>query len=284
MAKHYGIDCRGRFLTQKVDVVPAFDTSYKGAMMHDTGNNSFIFGGQGGWVTFGYPSKAVYPEVFTDAGSFFITIGSGQIVIDEYVKFSIRGFYYYNTKDFSSEERTFTTLASHEYHLRFSRLGVPGLSVDPETFYMVAKGNATYNPTALDEDDPAFDTTYDDILIARVTTDESNAITVLRLANREHLIQNTRQTLDLGTVAAYGSPGDSVDVPDAAVTLNWARTPMTYIGIERVTSVEGVIDNKERGTVGVINRYQVQWSCQFQNITAGSVSPTAHMNYLCISM
>ena len=48
-------------------------------------------------------------------------------------------------------------------------------------------GDVAYNPAALAEDNPAFDSTYDDMLVARIVTDASNVATITNLANKDAL-------------------------------------------------------------------------------------------------
>lgn len=168
----------------------------------------------------------IYPEVLTADGKPTVTSSTGQVVLASGIAFTHRGLNRYSTDQFSSGARTFATVASKTYHLRWY---APGHSLAPKATYPFGRimlrdlADAAYNPTALAESSRTFDTTYDDMLLARVVTNGANAPTVTTLVNKQNLFATASKTsFSTSTTTWTGLAG-------AAVTLNWARTPRNHL-------------------------------------------------------
>lgn len=109
----------------------------------------------------------------------------------------------------------FVTDPSKTYHLRWN---------PTDGFVLRDLASGTYNPGTLAETDKAFDSSYDDMLVARLVTNSSNVVTVTNLINKDRLTgrlslqgQNWRQ----GALVQER-------VGDFSGSLNWARTPKTF--------------------------------------------------------
>lgn len=106
----------------------------------------------------------------------------------------------------------FTTVASKTYHLRW----------DPTNgFRLRDLADAAYNAGTLAETVPFFDTSYDDVLWARVITNSSNVATITNLINKDRYVtwlQDTKvPNVSLGTNGSRAS---------FSFTYNLARTPV----------------------------------------------------------
>lgn len=159
----------------------------------------------------------VYPHVTVNGGVVSISSSNGQVVVNTGQTFIHRGGTLYSLNDFNLAARTFATVASKTYHLRWRyNAGTPTLTLTDVT-------DGTYNPAAKAEVDPAFDSTYDDMLIARVVTDAANNPTVTALKNLHQLYARFEKT-------TYEFDNSSwAPLPTLPGTVNWARTPRASI-------------------------------------------------------
>ena len=167
----------------------------------------------------------IWPEVQTDDGTFNITSpGAGQARLPADVTFTHRGVVNYTTV-----ETDFTLYPSRTYHVRWN----------PDDGWTAEDLSDTdYNPSALVDTDEAFDTTYDDMIAARLVTNATNTVTITNLANKNRLTYtDTASKVLQNTAAAWDT------LSDTAVDLNWARTPILYD-----LSLEGVHSNSTVST------------------------------------
>jgi hypothetical protein len=178
---------------------------------------TLVAGVGGDPVTFGY--NPVYPHVTVNGGVVSVSGTNGQVVVNAGQTFIHRGGTLMTLDDFDLGERTFATVASKTYHLRWRfNAGTPLL-------VLVDVADGTYNPTAKAEADIAFDTTFDDMLIARVVTNGSNDTTVTALKNLSHLAASFAKT----SKEWRTSPASWDGMPILTGTVNWARTPRCSI-------------------------------------------------------
>lgn len=165
----------------------------------------------------------IFPEFQTS--DFKINVASpatGTVRIPSGVTFLHRGIYLVETT-----QEDFATSASKTYHVRWNP--VDGYSLND-------LADAGYNPSGYAEINTSFDSTYDDMLIARVVTNSSNIATITNLANAAVL---TRQQTLAGTNGRSLNLNPSFfDIDD---TYNWARTPSNY-----VLSPAKVVNNTDR--------------------------------------
>lgn len=152
----------------------------------------------------------IYPEVETAGNLLTLAAGSGTLIIGAGQTWLWRGHRRYSSDDYLLAARTLAHSASKTYHLRWSGSG---------GFVLRDLANSTYNPTAAGEDDPRFDTTYDDMLIARVVTSAGNVATVTGRANAVRL-----KAEFASTGPAYSILNESYQYA-CTFSVNWARTP-----------------------------------------------------------
>ena len=158
----------------------------------------------------------IYPEVLNADGRIVCTSpGTGQVRVPGGVNFLHRGIWLVTTS-----QTDIATDASKTYHLRWT-------PADGIVLRDLASG--TYNPGTLPESDPTFDSTYDDMLIARVVTNSSNVPTVTNLANKAQL--SDIQVLDGTRITPAGGDGTRYTFSS---TLNWARTPKFLHSVRRI--------------------------------------------------
>lgn len=156
-----------------------------------------------------------YPDVLNVDGHLSVVSPStGLVRVPAGLDFMHRGIYRVTTA-----QTDFPTDPSKTYHLRWN---------PSDGFVLRDLASGTYNPGSLAEVNPVFDSTYDDMLVARVITNSSNAATVTNLINRNVLRFK-------GTLS--GSPGADNGVNGAQFSfsqvLNMARTPdMSYPIVE----------------------------------------------------
>lgn len=152
----------------------------------------------------------IYPEVQTTDGKMGVTsTGAGNVRVPGGVSFLRRGI-----KSYTTAQTDFVTTASKTYHVRWN--AVDGLSLKDLS-------DIGYNPGGLAESNVAFDSTYDDMLIARVTTNSSNLPTITNLVNKNRLgIAATLTGTSITDVTA--------DVSKANISgiFDWARSPTSF--------------------------------------------------------
>lgn len=118
---------------------------------------------------------AMHPRVLTVSGKLAFTTGAGSVTLSAEQGFVFRGLFGFSTDDLAT--RTLATQPSKTYHVRIRHNdGTPALALKD-------LADAAYNPGALLETHPSFDTSYDDLFAARVTTDAANVPTVRPLVN-----------------------------------------------------------------------------------------------------
>jgi hypothetical protein len=171
-------------------------------------------GGGGGGTPADFTLMPIYPHITVGSGIMSFTAGAGSVAVPDGQTFIHRGGKLYNSTDTASAARTFTTAANKTYHLRWRyNAGAPA-------FGLYDLADAGYNPTSAAETIAAFDSAYDDMLIARVVTNGANVPTVTALKNLHHLAFS-------GVLA--GTDGQSLGASGANFlvqnTLNWARSP-----------------------------------------------------------
>lgn len=193
--------------------------SSAGAFLIEPWANALLFANAGA------SNIPLMPEVNeTDNELVVSNLGGGTLEVNTSQVFIWRGWTQINTASFSAGERQFNTVANKTYHLRWHATGTgdaaPASTYPNGRFVLEDLSDAGYNPSTLAETDRAFDSTYDNMLIARVVTDGSNVPTITELANRNRL--HTVETLSGAPTSNSGANGANWT---KSFTLNWARTP-----------------------------------------------------------
>jgi hypothetical protein len=160
----------------------------------------------------------IYPEGLSADGRIPVFApGAGQVRLPAGYEFLHRGIFLVTT-----EQIDFATTANKTYHLRWS---------PSEGFALRDLANAAYNPAALAESNPVFDSGYDDVLWAKVTTNASNIANVVNLANKSSFRRTDRLEF-----LFIGASLDWVELANSGVELNWARTPVAFPSLSHVSS------------------------------------------------
>ena len=190
----------------------------------------------------------IFPEVTTNNGVIAVTdLGTGNIRIPASATILHRGIRTYTTV-----QTDLATVLSKTYHLRWN----------PTTgFALKDLSDTGYNPTVAAETNAAFDSTYDDMLVARIVTNSSNVPTITNLTNKARLETSGEFLLDAASVV------HNDEVPAATLgygtnqSVNWARTPRTAIRSQTGfdTQQAGAPGNRSiNWGVIPISRYQVR--------------------------
>lgn len=152
----------------------------------------------------------VYPEILSADGRLNVSIpATGTIRLPGGVSWIRRGVVAMTTV-----ETDFNTVASKTYHLRWT-LGAGYVLKD--------LADPAYNPGTLGENNPAFDSTYDDMLIARIVTNSGNLATITNLANKHDL--STAVIVEGTDLRQVGANGSNALVNH---TLSWGRKPRSF--------------------------------------------------------
>jgi len=153
----------------------------------------------------------IFPDVQNVDGRIGITAPStGTIRVPGGVTFLHRGIFPVTTA-----QEDFATAASKIYHLRWR----------PDAgFVLLETGDATYNPTSLAETDAAFDSKYDDMLVARIITNASNIATITNLRNQNRILLEVQNNGNITT-----APGSNLAERTAQFSWNLARRPVVAV-------------------------------------------------------
>lgn len=157
----------------------------------------------------------IFPEVLTADGRLTITSpSSGTVLVAPTGILRHRGIFDVNMADIAEVNRTFSVLPSKVAHLRWSPSG--GLALR----YL---DDPLYNAGSASEDSVQFDSTFDDVLLARIITDASAVPVITRLSNRAQLTLSK-----ILTQTSYSTDGGGSDWFTFLDVYDWARAPTTF--------------------------------------------------------
>lgn len=202
----------------------------------------------------------IFPEIQSADGKMNVTSPSaGTVQVPTAVTFTHRGIYPVSTSDYIEDDRTFTTLANKTYHLRWTPVG---------GFALEDLADSGYNASVLAESNTAFDSSYDDMLVARVVTNASNVATITNLVNRSQITLS-----EILTGTNIRSSGTNNTLFDFESTFDWARTPSTWsfyvasrvnnqgtdadFNIRPIGEIADVVDPTVNPAAFNINRYKI---------------------------
>ncbi len=205
----------------------------------------------------------IFPEVTTNNGIIAVTdLGTGNIRIPASAVILHRGIRTYTTA-----QADIATVLSKTYHLRFQVAAGVG------TFVLKDLADTGYNPTVAAETNTAFDSTYDDMLVARIVTNSSNVPTITNLTNKA-LLTTDGETSDIqpGAFQENKKPSELVSASANSQTfdINWARKPQAaMVGFTDFTVQFNATQNAEVNcAVQSLSRYQIR--CIYERTTSAA--------------
>lgn len=181
----------------------------------------------------------IFPEIQTADGKMTVTAPSaGTVRLASGTTFLHRGIF-----PITTVQTDFATDPSRTYHLRW----------DPTNgFRLLDLASGAYNPSTLAESNAAFDTTFDDMLVARVVTNSSNVATITALVNRHSLWRIGEEVVT--TASNDGAP--EATGSKSLTPINWARTPSAHIAARVAGSNNtGFIDYDFNISITNLTRY-----------------------------
>ncbi|KWV42139.1 hypothetical protein AS026_21255 [Rhizobium altiplani] len=193
----------------------------------------------------------IFPEVLTSNGIIpVISPATGAVRVPAGYDFLHRGIYVTTTA-----QTDFATVASKTYHLRWR---------PSDGFVLKDLADVAYNPSATAETAVTFDSTYDDMLVARVVTSAGNVPTITNLVNK-NVMTASGEVLGPGTFGAGGIGWEDATMPSAianftSVQINFARKPDAYLSAFNDFWVKDTTVTADERNVGVRarHRYQVE--------------------------
>lgn len=192
-----------------------------------------------------------FPHVQTSSGKLAVSVAGLSVSVDAAQTWMHRGVFRYSSDDYAGAARTFATVNGKTYHLRWT----PGAG-----FALKDLADAAYNPGALAETDPTFDSTFDDMLVAKVTA-TGGVATVTTLINALQLKARANVSGG-GSIISTGSGNDGI-LYSSTFSLNWARTPTPVLA-------GSTINNGGSWLHGFANQISITSTTRYA--VAGSVS------------
>lgn len=172
----------------------------------------------------------------------------GTVRLPGGVNFQHRGIFPVTTV-----QTDFPTVASKTYHLRWNPTA---------GFTLKDLADVAYNVGAAAETSTLFDSTYDDMLVSRIVTNASNIATITNLWNAPTMavsgeVVNPRGAFKTGGEGAgfQNNVGPSGIVNYDTLTLNWARTPFTYLTALNDVRSESLPEKEFSAGIRPLSRY-----------------------------
>jgi hypothetical protein len=168
----------------------------------------------------------IFPEVQNTAGTIVVTAPStGTVRVPAGTNFLHRGIFLITTA-----QTDFPTDPSKTYHLRWN---------PTDGFVLRDLASGVYNPSTLAEGNAAFDSSFDDMLVARIVTNSSNVATITNLSNK-NILRNLLLIDEAFTRTTAAGTGGIWVAPFTPTPLNWARTP-AFTGSASRTGLGGAV-------------------------------------------
>jgi hypothetical protein len=178
-----------------------------------------------------------YPVILTGNNMLIVAAAAGNTIeVAAGQSFSFRDCVQFST---GAGWTSPMTAANQIYHLRFvfstasgrANMGASfyaAKSISGGSFYLVNVTDSTYNASALAENNPAFDTQYDDMLVAKITTNSGNVATITPFINTNKLCSYVSQR----PMSAWSFVANTeTDIPGlTAFANNYARSFNAIIG------------------------------------------------------
>lgn len=202
----------------------------------------------------------IFPEVTTNNGVIAVTSpGTGQIRVPASAVILHRGIRTYTTV-----QTDFATVLSKTYHLRWN---------PTDGFALKDLADTGYNPTVAAETNAAFDSTYDDMLVARIVTNSSNVPTITNLTNKDRF--SLSGEVAITSVSFQDSTAPSAITGGQTITINSARR--CRAAIAAITDLDGSSTTIET-SFGVVvdSRYSAR---AFFQLSGTTPTPGVYIGY-----
>ncbi|MBL4731498.1 MAG: hypothetical protein JKY82_02715 [Rhizobiaceae bacterium] len=169
-----------------------------------------------------FKNSLVFPEIETaDAKLAIGDNNDGTLFIGGAQTWLLRGVFRFSSDDTNLADRTVTTVANKTYHVRWHAPGT-GAAAPIETYPYGRFELVDMTAAAPPEGDSSYDTTYDNMLVARIVTDGANASTITTFINRASL------SFSANLAKAPSYLGSSAWRADFSADLNWSRSPKVW--------------------------------------------------------
>lgn len=207
---------------------------------------------------------AIFPEIQTTDGRITLSVpGGGVVRVPSGITIMHRGVMPYVTV-----QTDFNTVSSKTYHLRWSPTG---------GFVLKDLADVAYNPTTANESDPIFDSTYDNMLVARVVTNAGNVATLTSLANKDRLWLEYANIQTTGSNIEAGASSWTLAFRNVIIPINWARVPKIHplnaVVTASVVPVPGVLGGANVTVINSTTRYAMNYDAVTDYGAAGVTSP-----------
>lgn len=195
----------------------------------------------------------IYPEILTSNARLAITAAAGVVTVDAGQAWIHRGLTRYSSDQFTAgtgdaRPRAFAHVANKVYHLVWDApgtgLATPLANWPDGRFSLIDRTGAS--PA---ENDPSYDTTYDRMLIARITTGGANGATIEALTNRAVLAATVSKTSMQTDPSSWGNMSGLVAI------INWSRAPQAALRLFNTDATTG--NDAVTGISNSGNRYNV---------------------------
>lgn len=192
----------------------------------------------------------IFPEVTTNNGVIAVTAPStGTIRVPASATILHRGIRTYTTA-----ETDLSTTVSKTYHLRWN---------PADGFTLKDLADTGYNPTVAAETNAAFDSSYDDMLVARVVTNSSNVATISNLTNRAQLWLDYSATQTSGSVIEPGAGSFALAFRNIGIPIGWGRAPkfkaLDAVVAATIVPPPGVLGGANQTAINSISRYSLNF-------------------------
>lgn len=191
----------------------------------------------------------IFPDVQNADGRIGVSSPSnGTIRIAGGVNFLHRGIFPVTTV-----QQDLPVVASKIYHLRWN---------STDGFVLRDLSSNAYNPNGLAEGNEAFDTGYDDMLVARIITNSSNIATITSLSNKVRMSADMTANgpCEIYTYGLYRDGGRFQNT----FAINWGRRP----GIVSVNGTSRQSGNpRVQGAANIIERSYDRYNVAAQVVT-----------------
>jgi len=208
-----------------------------------------------------------FPEILSADGKMNVTSPSaGTVQVPTSVTFQHRGIYPVSTSDYIEDDRTFATLASKTYHLRWNPV---------DGFVLEDLADSGYNPTVLAEGNVAFDSAYDDMLISRVVTNSGNIATITNLVNKVRVAISGE--VEQGRDAPFQDGASASGMNGRLLTYDLARRPQ--VAISALTDIDTSRNGITEFNVGVRANSRYNATYWYQNDSTSPSVDSARFSY-----